>query len=458
MTTPMRDIRVLVTSGLAAIAIVVGAVVQGQQTRNQATVFEGARLISGSGDPAVENAAFVVENDRIMRVGRRGQIPIPDGAARVDLTGKTVMPALIEMHAHIGYWKGWSTSVSYYTREQILEDLQRLAYYGVTAVLSLGADRRELVYKLRDEWRAAPPPDAATLLTAGPGLSLPDAGPAGELRSAVYEVTTEAEARRAIQELAANRIDGWIKIWHDSRRGKLPPPVYRAIIDEAHQHDLRVAAHVHEVADFKDLLRAGIDGFAHPTWRQTEHDPVDDELLELFRAHPNVFIATSFWTPRNQIYGAHPYWMDEPIVKETFTADEVRRLENPKTPPDAAARWASGPVPRSLKRLKEAGVRFGLGTDMGGGGPAYFGLSSHVELESLVKAGLTPSEAIVAATRTSAEFLELKDLGTIAPGKRADFIVLDANPLDNIAHTRKIAAVYLRGQEVNRAALKEKWK
>ena len=427
------------------------------QQDSGATLYEGARLIAGNGTAPLENSAFLVENDRITRIGRRGEVPAPSGAVRVDLTGKTVMPALIEMHAHLGYWKGWSTSVSYYTREQILDDLQRLAYYGVTAVLSLGADRRELVYRLRDEWRSNPPADAATLLTAGPGLSLPGAGPAGELSSAVYEVTTEAEARRSIQELAANKVDRWIKIWHDSRRGKLPPPLYRAIIDEAHKQKLRVAAHVHELPDFKDLLRAGIDGFAHPTWRQTEVEPVDDELIALFTQHPNVFIATSFWTPRNQIYGAHPYWMDEPIVRESFSDDEVRRLENPKTPPNAAAQWAAGPVPRSVARLKAAGVRFGLGTDMGGGGPAYFGLSSHVELESLVKAGLTPAEAIVAATSTSAEFLGLTDLGTLSPSKRADFIVLDANPLDNIANTRKISAVYLRGRAVDRAALKKKW-
>jgi imidazolonepropionase-like amidohydrolase len=440
------------------VASVLGTLAHALQTSTRATLFEGARLITSDGGVPVENSAFLVDNERITRVGRRGEIAAPNGAARVDLTGKTVMPALIEMHAHLGYWQAWSTSAAYYTRAQILDDLQRLAYYGVTAVLSLGADRRELVYRLRDEWRSSPPADAATLLTSGPGLSLPNAGPAGELRSAVYEVTTEADARRSIQELAANKVDGWIKIWHDSRRGKLPPPVYRAIIDEAHRHNLRVAAHVHDLPDFKELLRAGIDGFAHPTWRQTEVEPVDDELIDLFRKRPNVFIATSFWTPRNQIYGARPYWMDEPIVKESFTDDEIRRLENPKTPPDAAKRWAAGPVPRSVARLKAAGVRFGLGTDMGGGGPAYFGLSSHVELESLVKAGLTPAEAIVAATRTSAEFLGLNDLGTLAPSKRADFLVLDANPLDNIANTRRISEVYLRGRQVDRAALRAKWR
>jgi imidazolonepropionase-like amidohydrolase len=111
-------------------------------------------------------------------------------------------------------------------------------------------------------------------------------------------------------------------------------------------------------------------------------------------------------------------------------------------------------VPRSLKKLKEAGVRFGLGTDMGGGGPGYYGLSSHVEMESLVKAGLTPGEAITAATRNAAQILGVDNLGTIAPGKSADFIVLDANPLDAITNTRKINKVYLRGQEVDRAGLR----
>jgi imidazolonepropionase-like amidohydrolase len=430
--------------------------IQAQQG-GSAVLFERARLIAGDGSTSIEDSAFVVDNGQFARVGRRGEVQAPPGALRVDLTGKTVMPALIEMHAHLGYWRGWETSASYFTREQLLDDLQRLAYYGVAAVLSLGADRREVAYALRDEWRASPPPDAARYLTAGPGLALPKAGPAGVLSEAVYSVTSESDARTAVRELAAKKVDRWIKIWHDSRRGLLPPPVFKAIIDEAHQHQLRVAAHVHELEDFKDLLRAGIDGFAHPTWRQTRVDPVDDELLALFRQRPEVFIGTSFWTPRNQIYGSRPYWIDEPILRETFSADEIRRLENPRTPKDAAETWASGPVPRSVQRLKAAGVRFGLGTDMGGGGPAYFGFSSHVELESLVEAGLTPLEAIVAGTRNSAEFLGLDSLGSIAPGRSADFIVLDANPLDDIANTRRIARVYLRGREVNRAALKAKW-
>jgi imidazolonepropionase-like amidohydrolase len=430
------------------------------QAAGRVTLYEGARLITGDPGAPVDNSAFIVENDRFVRVGRKGELALPRGATRVDLTGKTVMPTLVELHAHLGYFKSNTERrprTANFTREQLLNDLQQSAYFGVGAVLSLGADRREIAYQARDDWRKTPPPDAARFYTAGQGFAAPNGGPAGELSEAVYSVTTEAQARQDVQELAARKVDGWIKIWHDSRRGKMAPEIIRAIIDEAHKNKLRVAAHIHELADFKELLRMGIDGMAHPTWRQESVEPVDDELITLLKERPSVFMCTSFWTPRNQIYGPHPYWMDEPILKEVFTADEIAALDNPNTPKDAAAQWAAGRVPRSLKRLKEAGVRFGLGTDMGGGGPGYYGLSSHVEMESLVKAGLTPAEAITAATRNSAQILGVENLGTIAVGKSADFIVLDANPLENIANSRRISRVYLRGRQLDREALRAKW-
>jgi imidazolonepropionase-like amidohydrolase len=230
---------------------------------------------------------------------------------------------------------------------------------------------------------------------------------------------------------------------------------------EAHRNNRRVVAHTHALSDFKHLLRSGIDAFAHPTWRQTEVEPVDDELIALFKEHPNVPVMTSMWTPRHEIYGARPYWIDDPLLVETFTQAEIKALENPTTARDAPQTWAVGPVPRSVKRLKAAGLRFALGTDMGGGlslehdpTPPYLGWSSHIEMESMVKAGLTPSEVITAATRNSAQILGLEQLGTVATGKTADFIVLDANPLENIANTRRIARVYLRGGEVDRAAMR----
>jgi imidazolonepropionase-like amidohydrolase len=460
----MRRMSIVILSGLMPFVAACGAPPASQpQTAGSATVFEGARLITGDEAPPIEDSAFVVQDGRFTAVGRRGDVQAPDGAARVDLTGKTVMPGIIEAHAHLGYWKDLKPSAENFTRENVLSDLQRLAYHGVTAVLSMGADRREIAWPFRDELRANPRPDTAMYLAAG-GLAMPKGGPFTPLGEAVRVVTNEEEVRKEIQELVARKADV-VKVWQDSRRELMPRPVIEFLIAEAHRNNLRVVAHVHALSDFKHLLGVGLDAFAHPTWRQTEVEPVDDELIALFKAHPNVPIMAGFWTPRHDIYGARPYWLDDPLLAETFTPAEIKALENPQTPGDAPQTWASGPVPRSMQRLKAAGVLFVLGTDMGGGlsrehdpTPAYFGWSSHIEMESMVKAGLTPSEVITAATRNSARFLGLDQLGTVASGKNADFLVLDANPLDNIANTRRISRVYLRGGQIDRAALRTQLK
>jgi imidazolonepropionase-like amidohydrolase len=300
-------------------------------------------------------------------------------------------------------------------------------------------------------------------LAAG-GLAMPKGGPFTPLDEAVRVVTNEEQVRMEIQELVAKKAD-FIKVWQDSRRELMPRPVIEFLIAEAHRNNLRVFAHTHALSDFKHLLRSGVDAFAHPTWRQTDVEPVDDELIALFKAHPNVPVMAGFWTPRHEVYGARPYWLNDPLLAETFSQAEIKALENPKTPSNAPQTWASGPMPRSMKRLKAAGLLFALGTDMGGGlslehdpTPAYFGWSSHIEMESMVRAGLTPSEVITAATRNSAHLLGLDQLGTVAPGKNADFLVLDANPLDNITNTRRISRVYLRGRVVDRAALRTQLK
>jgi imidazolonepropionase-like amidohydrolase len=461
----MRQMSNAILSGLILCVAACAAAPASQPptAAGSATLFEGARLITGDEAPPIEDSAFVVQDGKFTSVGRRGQVQAPDGAARVDLTGETVMPGIVEAHAHLGYWKDLKLSADNFTRENLLSDLQRLAYHGVTAVLSMGADRREIAWPLRDELRAHPGPDAAMYLSAG-GLSMPNGGPFSPLREAVRAVTNEQEVRKEIQELVAKKAD-FVKVWQDSRRELMPRPVIEFLIAEAHRNNLRVVAHTHALSDFKHLLRSELDAFAHPTWRQTEVEPVDDELIALFKAHPNVPVMAGFWTPRNEIYGARPYWLDDPLLAETFTQAEIKALENAKTPSDAPQTWAGGPVPRSMKRLKAAGVRFVLGTDMGGGfsrehdpTPAYLGWSTHIEMESMVKAGLTPKEVIMAATRDSARFLGLDQLGMVASGKDADFLVLKANPLDNIANTRRISRVYLRGREVDRAALRTQLK
>src|SRR5215470_11725568 len=224
-------------SGLVMVALSLAAgasAVQGQIPR--VTAFEGARLIVGDGS-VIENAAIVVTGDRITAVGRRGEVVAPAGAASVDVTGKTVMPALVDDHVHMGYRRGTSFTPDNYTRENLLDMLDRYAWYGIAAVLETGTGRGDLPYRVRAEAHTG-----ARYLTTGSGFGMPNAGPGGPMRDSAYGVTEEAQARKDVQELAAHKAD-MVKLWVDDRNGtveKLKPNLYRAIIDEAHQHDLRV--------------------------------------------------------------------------------------------------------------------------------------------------------------------------------------------------------------------------
>jgi len=385
------------------------------------TIFEGARLITGDGAAPIENSAFIVANNRFTQIGRRGQVNAPAGAARVDLTGKTVMPAIVDAHTHMPV-----------TRDALIDSLQRKAYYGAGVVMSLGQDTGDVAFQVREETI----PGAARLRTAGRGITAPEPG----RTEAPYWVTTEAEARKAVDEQAARKVD-LIKIWVDDRDGmykKLSPALYGAIIDEAHKRNLRVTAHIFTLEDAKGLLRAGIDGFAHGI----RDKDIDDEVVAMFKQRPNVFVVPNL--PDRGVKD------DLSWLSDSVPAGELAKLQGAATD-RPAVQQTFGIQARNLARLNKSGVRLALGTD---GNVAY---AHHIEMADMVAAGMTPAQVIVAATKTAAEVLKLSDVGTVAAGKSADFLVLDANPLDNITNTRRISAVYLRGGAVDRAALRAKW-
>jgi imidazolonepropionase-like amidohydrolase len=422
-----------------------------------AVVFEGARVITGDGSAPIEDAAFVVENSRITAVGRRGDVTVPNGAAHIDLSGKTVMPAIIDAHGHPGFLDAVTGQMSKanFTRENYIDHLERYAYHGIAATISTGTDMGELAYQLRAEII----PNAALIRTVGLGLAYPGSGPFDPSRNDVpYAVTSAAQARKAVQDLAPHKPD-FVKIWVDDRNGrqkKLTPEMFTAAADEARKQGLPSIAHVFNLEDAKGLVRAGVEGFMHSIRDQE----VDEEFIRLAKEH-DIWITPNLGginRPSLLRENGTPAWFDEPLVRETIAPALIReraqmyeRRKREGTPPR--------PVFDAIntRKLHAAGVREVLGSDTAGDANRWLGLHTLLEFDNMVAAGFTPMEMIVAATRDSAKVLRLDQLGMVAAGKSADFIVLDANPLDNIANVRKISAVYLRGEAVDRAGLRAKW-
>ena len=388
-----------------------------------ATVFEGARVIVGDGTAPIENGTIVVRDTQIVQVGPAGQVQVPDGATRVDLSGKTVMPAILDAHVHLRSQM----------RETLIEDLQRRAYYGVVAAISMGQDQGDVPYQVRSEVM----PNTARFLTAGRGITAPEPG-----RTEVpFWVSTEAEARAAVQDNAKRKVD-IIKIWVDDRDNKfkkLTPELYGAVIDEAHKNGLRVTAHLYELTDAKGLLKAGLDAFAHGV---RDRD-IDEEFVAMYKQRPEVILVPNL---PNRGVATDLSW-----VSDTVAAGQLQKLQAAAAKDDPEAQKLFGIQARNLAKLNAAGVKIAMGTD---GNTPY---GPHLEMADMVAAGMSPHDVIVAATRNSAEVMRLTDLGTVAAGKSADFIVLDANPIDDITNTRRINAVYLRGAAVDRAGLRSKW-
>jgi imidazolonepropionase-like amidohydrolase len=418
MSRPIRKLSTWFITAGVLISLSLLAVVSLTGQAGTVTAFEGARLIVGDGSAVIENGVFIVDGNRFTQVGRGGQVQIPSGARRVDLRGKTVMPAVVDTHTHMAA-----------ERPALVDQLRRKGYFGVGAVLSLGQDAGDVAFQVRAETI----PNAARFRTAGRGITMPEPG----RTDAPYWVTTVAEARKAVQDLAAKKVD-IVKIWVDDRNGaykKMTPEFYTAIIDEAHKNGLRVTAHIFTLEDAKGLLRAGIDAFAHGV----RDKDIDDEFVAMMKQRPAVVLVPNL--PDRGV-ASDLSWLRDFVPAAELATLQAAATDRP------AVQQTFGIQARNLAKLNAAGVKIALGTD---GNVAW---AHHLEMEDMVAVGMTPSQVLVASTRNAAEFLKMTDAGTLAAGKSADFIVLDANPLDDIKNTRKIADVYLRGAQVDRASLR----
>jgi len=475
----MRALTPLRRYALACVAICLVTGIAAHAQNAAPTLYQGARLIVGDGT-TIENAAFLVEDGRYSLVGTSGAVTMPAGTAQVDLSGKTVMPTLVDLHGHLGYQNlGEGTmSKDNFTRANLIDHLQRLAYFGVGAVVGVGdlVDRADMQGG-RTGWGDVPlrvrqtaVPGAALFKTAGPGIAWPGSGPQGHPSrvDVPYPVTTADEARTAVRDYARMQPE-FIKIWVDDREGAkstLTPPLFRAVLREAHRNNIPVVAHNVTLADAKALLREGLDGWMHVPVRG--EDTVDDEILEIVRTRigrndrPLMWMTLSLITAWMNTTGGseRPDWLDDPLLTasyapqhiEQFWAEPLRQMTSEDV---ARAKESFEHDARNAKMLYEAGMKIVSGTDTGQT-RHLVGFASHIDLEAQVATGLTPMQAIVGATRDGAEIGRF-DTGLVAPGKNADFIVLNANPLDDIANTRRIDRVFLRGDEVPRADYAARW-
>jgi imidazolonepropionase-like amidohydrolase len=394
---------------------------------------------------------MIVDAGRIVWVGPVAQLKAPAGAETVDLTGKYVMPGIVNLHGHLGNTVDLTQDPKFFTRESVEKNLQTYASYGVTAMLSMGTDQ-DLIFQIRDQQRAGRP-TYTRVYSAGQGFTLK--GGVGGLPGVSYDLTPggAAEIPKDIDQLAAKKAD-IVKVWVDDALGhrpKMPFELTKAIVDNAHRAGLRVTAHIFYLADAKQLVDGGVDALAHSVRDQ----PIDQELIDGMKKHGVWQQAATLTREASMVVWAKPPdFLTDPFFSRSVPPAVLKTLADPDYRKKIAAdpdfeRYAGllGMAQRNLKRLADAGVPYGMGTDSGFPGrfPGFF---EQWEMELMVGAGLTPTQVIVAATKSGAEFLRAKDLGTLEVGKWADLVILNANPAANIRNTREIDAVYIAGNRV----------
>lgn len=396
-------------------------------------VFAGATLIDGTGSTPIRDGLLVIQQGRIVAIGDRKTVDIPDNAIVHDVSGKTIIPGFINTHGHVGDVKG--IEGGHYSRENVIDNLATYARYGVTTVVSLGGDQ------------AAAEPIRAVHDTTGQHARLFIAGE-------IITGDTPEEALAAIDRNHAMGVD-FMKIRVDDNLGttkKMSEGIYRTVIDRSHALGYKIATHMYYLEDARKLLEAGSDMLAHSVRDQL----VDESFVQLIKEKKVCYCPTLTRELSNFVFGDTASFFSDPFFMREYDSLTIQPLKDPgrqlqiRNSQSAQTYKQHLPIASSnLKLLCDQGVPIVFGTDSGI--PTRFmGYFEHLEMAMMAEAGLTPMQIIVSASKNAAEYLGLKDLGTLSPRHWADFVVLDADPLENISNVKHISDVYIGGVQVVR--------
>ncbi|WP_423736313.1 amidohydrolase family protein [Chitinophaga caseinilytica] len=425
--------------------------------QSQPLLLRDVTLIDGNGGAPQEHVDILMQDGNIARIGTGLDT---NGVSVLRLSGKTVMPALISAHVHVGTLKDSANDGRFYTRENVLRHLEKYQDFGVLQVLVMGTDRPLLFESgLADSSLKGLAP-GARLYSAGYGFGVSGgAPPAAFGMDLVQRPATPEEAAAQVAALARLPVKT-IKMWVDNAgpgKPKMDPSVYHALIGAAHENGMKAAAHLYYIADAKQLVKDGIDIIAHSI-RDRE---VDDTLVAEMKEKGVVYIPTLALDKFAVAYGDTPAWVNDPFFRKSLEPGALAFITSPQYKnnirnnpnyPDKIR--ALETALKNAYKLHKAGVLVALGTDSGASPARAQGFSEHLELVLLVEAGFTPLEAITVGTKNAAKALRVDaDYGTVEVGKKADLLVLNENPALHIEGTQSIYGVFKAGREVSKGPM-----